>query len=102
MGHPVFTANSGEKALEIYRQQGSEIDVVVLDLGMPGMGGKACFKELLKINPCVKVIIATGYGHGWVESQMVGAGPVKFLSKPYRIAELLDRVREIMQEDVVA
>ena len=60
-GYTVLLAEDGERALEIYRNGKDRIDLVVLDLIMPGTGGKQCLEKLIEINPHVKVIIATGY-----------------------------------------
>ena len=50
-GYKVWTASTGEEALQLYLAKPNEIDLVVMDLGMPGMGGHKCLPELLKINP---------------------------------------------------
>jgi CheY-like chemotaxis protein len=60
-GYPVITATSGRTALEIYRTRKDEISLVILDLFLPEMSSGDCLMELLKINPSVKVLIASGY-----------------------------------------
>lgn len=94
-GYTVFEAPSGEKALEIYREQGGVIDVVLLDLAMPGMDGRETFHALRAVNPRVKVILASGYAAGADAVEMLGQGLRAFIEKPYRIEELnatIDRV----------
>ena len=59
-GYTVLTAATGDEALALYRTKQSEIELVILDLIMPGISGKKCLGELLKINPKLKVVIATG------------------------------------------
>jgi DNA-binding NtrC family response regulator len=95
-GYKVLPAESGESALEIYRRERENIALVVLDLGMPGMGGEKCLQELCALNRHAKVIIASGYS-----AQMVGEFPdipvaPLFLSKPYRLGELLGTVRKML------
>ena len=98
-GYKTFTASSGEEALEIYRERQDQIDLIVLDVGMPGMGGLKCFGELSKINPKVKVLIASGYS---VEGQLkkTAAGEAAgFIGKPYRLRDMLSKVREILGQN---
>ncbi|MCD6297693.1 MAG: PAS domain S-box protein, partial [Deltaproteobacteria bacterium] len=60
-GYTAIIAESGEKAIEIYKAEKDRIDLVVLDLSMPGMGGHKCLSELREIDPRITVIIASGY-----------------------------------------
>ena len=95
-GYRTFTASSGESALELYEDKKGEIDLVVLDIGMPGMGGHKCFEELLKIDPDVKVIVASGYALEGKVKEMLNAGASGFISKPYQLSELLKKIRETL------
>jgi PAS domain S-box-containing protein len=95
-GYTVLSAASGEEAVALYAEKGPCIDLVVMDLGMPGMGGHRCLQELLRTNPMVKVIIASGYtlsGHG---KDALASGAVEFISKPYRLKELATVMRKIL------
>lgn len=95
-GYKLLMADSGEEALEIYKNKGGQIDLVILDVGMPGMGGLKCFAELVKFDPQVKVLMASGYS---VEGQMKQTAALKaagFIAKPYRLHEMLSKVREIL------
>ena len=98
VGYSVLTAKSGEQALEIYRLKGAGIGLVVMDLGMPGMGGAAALKAILEINPIAKVIIASGYAANGSVKGALQSGAVGFVAKPYRIAELLSEVRKILDQ----
>jgi len=72
-GYRVLLAENGEKALELYRERCQGIDLVVLDLIMPGMGGRHCLQEILKIDPEARVIVSSGYSdHGSVKEALVG------------------------------
>ncbi|MFH1135238.1 MAG: response regulator [Pseudomonadota bacterium] len=95
-GYTVLTAATGEEALAIYSEKTNEIDLIVMDLGMPGMGGYRCLEELLKINNQVKVIIASGYSiNGQVRKSMT-AGARGYVGKPYKLSDLLNTVREVL------
>ena len=61
MGYTVFLAKSGKEAESIYREKGDGIDMVILDMIMPGMGGGECYDRLKAINPGIKVLLASGY-----------------------------------------
>ncbi|MBN2515970.1 MAG: response regulator [Deltaproteobacteria bacterium] len=96
-GYMTLTAESGEKALEIYEREGDRIDVVILDLGMPGMGGHKCLKRLLEINPEVKVIVASGYSDNGSVKETLDAGAVGFIGKPYKLSDMLDNIKEVLK-----
>ncbi len=94
--YTILTAESGEEAVEIYERKGDQIDLVILDIGMPGMGGHRCFKELLKINPEVKVLIATGYSANGKVKETLEAGAAGFIGKPYRLIDMVKKIREVL------
>jgi PAS domain S-box-containing protein len=96
LGYSVYTAQSGEAALKLYQEKGHEIDLVILDMGMPGMGGKRCLKRLKEINPGVKVLIASGYSGDQVVSEVRKAGALAYLRKPYRLHELVNIMAELL------
>ncbi|MGE5799650.1 MAG: response regulator [Syntrophaceae bacterium] len=95
-GYTVLMARSGEEALEIYSRQGNRIDLVILDLGMPGMGGEKCLQDLLRMNPSVKVLIASGYAATQTVQGILEAGATGFMAKPYRLEDMLKKVREVL------
>jgi DNA-binding response OmpR family regulator len=95
-GYGVQTAPSGEAALDLYRREMAGIDLVVLDLGMPGMGGHECLRQILALNPRAKVVIASGYTTDGQEQKALAAGAAAFVAKPFGGAVLLARVREVL------
>jgi PAS domain S-box-containing protein len=95
-GYTILTAASGEEALQLYRQEGEKIALILLDLIMPGMGGKNCLAELLKINPHIKVLISSGFtldepGRDAILIQAKG-----FIQKPYNFRRMLGRMRDVI------
>ncbi len=90
----VVTAENGEKALELYRKEGREIRLVILDLLMPGLGGWQTYAKLREINPKVKVLFSSGYGGTKEMEEMLGQHAC--LKKPYRIQELLSAVEKMI------
>ncbi len=93
-GYRVLTADSGERALEIYEAETA--DLVLLDLSMPGMGGRRCLKELLARHPDARVVVATGYLGENHTADLLDEGALRVIHKPYRAAELLRLVGEVL------
>jgi two-component system cell cycle sensor histidine kinase/response regulator CckA len=95
-GYHILTAGNGETALEIYRHNEDGIDLVVLDLGMPGMGGANCLKQIKAINPQARVLVCSGYIQHELSGEMEALGASGFLAKPYRMSDLLKNIRELL------
>ena len=101
-GEKVFTAHSGQECLDVLQQE--DIDVVVLDIKMPGMDGIETLKEIKKRRPIVEVILLTG--HGTIESAVEGMklGAYDYLLKPADAREMAEKLegarkRKDEQED---
>ncbi len=95
-GFQVFTAHDGNHALEVYRKKGAEIDLVVLDMIMPRMGGSETFDRLREINPAIKVLLSTGYSIEGQAADIVGRGCVGYIQKPFNMADLTKKIMEII------
>ncbi|MEW5985396.1 MAG: response regulator [Chloroflexota bacterium] len=99
-GLEVITAADGASGLTLYREQQNEIDLVLLDLSMPGMNGQQTFEELCKVNPAVQVIVSSGYAKEEASRHFVKPGPAAFCQKPYRAEELTALVRQCLARKV--
>jgi len=97
-GYAVLTAPDGESALELYEKENEHVDLVILDLSMPGMGGKRCLEKLVEMNPLVKVIIASGYSVNGPTKDAIGAGAKGFVGKPYEVRQMLQIIRKVMDD----
>ena len=95
-GYSVVGAGSGEEALRIYQEQPSAVDMIILDLNMPGMGGRRCLSALLAHDPRAKVLIASGFSAQGNATELLDQGATGFIGKPYRMQELLDEVRRVL------
>ena len=95
-GYRVLTADSGERAIEIVRDPANHVDLVVMDLGMPGMGGHEALRRIMAGDPQARVIIASGYLAESHIRQALEAGAVGYVTKPYRRAELLTAIRRAL------
>ena len=97
-GYKPLFASCGEEALEIYRDRGGEISLVVLDIGMPGMGGHACLKEMRKLDPKVRILVASGYSHKESIGNIMAEGAKDFINKPYRTKHFMQAIRRILDQ----
>ncbi len=101
MGFSVLTAEHGREALEIFNKRSSEIDIIILDLIMPVMGGIEAYHELRKIAPTIPVIICSGYGVNSVEEIIQNDQHTRFVHKPYNPVELRDTILRMNDEQNV-
>ena len=92
VGVRILVAENGEEGLELYRSKWSEIDLVLLDLSMPGMGGKETFKRMKAINANAKVVLTSGYSETEVTDDLKALGLTGFIQKPYRYDRLKDTI----------
>lgn len=88
----VITAATGLEGVEIFQQQHREIDMVLLDLSMPGIGGVETFRRLYKIDPTVPILLSSGYTQAEVDGQFTEERPAGFLQKPYSANVLVEEV----------
>ena len=95
-GYKVIVAKDGFEALEIYRQIGKQIGLVVLDFFLPVMDGDAVFDELQALNPKVNVVLSSGFAEQSKISAMLGQGLRGFIPKPYSREKLLAQVRSTL------
>ena len=98
MGFAILTAENGIRAVEIYRERGHDIDVALLDLTMPEMGGIETYHELRKINPTLPIIICSGYSIESVEDVIADDPHSCFVQKPYSPVLLRDVLTGMMSD----
>jgi two-component system cell cycle sensor histidine kinase/response regulator CckA len=96
LGFRVYTAASGQEAVAIFFRHQETIDLVFLDMIMPGMSGEDTFEALRKINPDVKAVLASGYGSDERVRHVMERGCRGFIQKPFGIREISRKIREIL------
>jgi CheY-like chemotaxis protein len=99
LGYSVITADSGIRAIEIYRKKAKLIDIVVLDMIMPGLSGKDTYERLKQINPDVKVLLASGYTLEGQAKEILDSGCNAFIQKPFRIEQLSTMIRKVLENE---
>lgn len=96
LGYRIFVAGCGQEAISLYMEKGREIDLVILDLIMPGMGGGRTFELLREINPDLKVILSSGYSVEGEARGIMEKGCDGFIQKPFKINDISQKVREVL------
>lgn len=97
LGYTVLLAEDGIEAIEIYKSCSSSIDLVLLDMVMPKMNGRECFKQLRSINPEAKIILASGFSQEKDVHTMMQEGLAGFIRKPYRKWELSRMIAKVLK-----
>ena len=95
-GYGVLTASDGEEGVRLFSEQKDEIDLILLDLVMPNMGGVEALGALRNIDPHIRVVLSSGYNEKETIENIAGKGPDGFIQKPYRISELIQIVKRLM------
>jgi PAS domain S-box-containing protein len=100
LGYTVIAAHDGKQGVDTYRSRQGSIDLVLLDINMPVMGGKEAFVLLRGINRTVRIIIVTGYGHGAVDISAFPSEVNGFVQKPFQLETLAATVRTVLDNPV--
>ena len=96
LGYQVVTASDGLQACEYYEEHQREVDLVIVDMIMPKVGGAECFRNLKKINPEVRAVLSTGYSLNDTAQQLLDEGMVGFIQKPYQLSQLSEVMAKAM------
>ncbi|MBW1707631.1 MAG: PAS domain S-box protein [Deltaproteobacteria bacterium] len=96
LGYRVLTARSGKEAIEIYRENKDQIDMVILDMIMPDMGGGEAYDRLKEIDPDVKVLLSSGYSINAQSAEIVNRGCNGFIQKPFNMKQLSRKFRGVL------
>ncbi len=101
-GYKVLLASDGQEALDVYRREQTRIDLVILDMTMPKLSGREVLQELLTLDPAAKVIIFSGYPAEEQSGDLLAAGAVAFVHKPYTLRSLAETVRRVLDGEEMA
>ena len=89
-------ARSGKEAVQVYKKNQDKIDMVILDMIMPEMGGGDTYDKLKKINPDIKVLLSSGYSIDGQATEILKRGCDGFAQKAFIINDLSKKIREIL------
>ena len=97
-GYTVLLAPDGETALQVFRENKERIALVILDLIMPGMGGKICLEQIIKEDPAARIIIASGHSFEEPTKEEIESKAAGFISKPFELQQMLNMVRQALDK----
>ena len=96
LGYQVYVAGSGQEAIAVCMEKQKEIDMVILDMIMPGISGGETFDRLREVNPEIRVLLSSGYSIEGQAQQILDRGCNGFLQKPFQLDRLSRKVRQIL------
>jgi len=99
LGYGVVLARSGEEALGVFEEKKGAINMVILDMIMPDMGGGEIYDRLKALNPGVKVLLSSGYSIDGQASEILDRGCDGFIQKPFNIKDISHKIREILDRE---
>lgn len=95
-GYRVSVAGSGEEAISVYEQADSRPGLVIMDIGMPGMGGLKCLEMIRRMDAQARVVVATGYSQEDIRSRSKELGAIGMISKPYELTDLSEQIQHLV------
>ena len=98
-GYTVLTAKDGKEAIKVYRKNRDNIDIVVLDMVMPNMGGGEAYDRMKEMNPNVKVLLSSGYSIDGEASEILERGCDGFIQKPFTMKDLSGEIGKILGKE---
>ncbi len=98
LGYRVLVAQGGAEAVECVSKTGAEIDLVILDLVMPGIDGGTTFDRIREIRPSMPAILSSGYSINGKATEIMGRGCNGFIQKPFNISTLARKIREVLDK----
>jgi two-component system cell cycle sensor histidine kinase/response regulator CckA len=96
LGYKVYAAGDGQEAIAVFKEKRGEIDLVILDMIMPGISGGETFDRLREIDPAIRVLLASGYSIEGQAQEILDRGCNGFLQKPFHLEKLAKKVREVL------
>jgi two-component system cell cycle sensor histidine kinase/response regulator CckA len=96
LGYKVIAARSGDEAIKLYKKNVGKIDLIIMDMIMPGMGGGETFDNLKAINPDIKVLLSSGYSIDGQASEILERGCDGFIQKPFNLNQLSEKIQGII------
>ena len=96
LGYSVLGAKSGTEAVDIFKSNLDIIDLVLLDLVMPDMGGEDAFGILKQLKPDINVLLSTGYNENEVVMKLINSGCKGYIQKPFTMDKLIEKLSTVL------
>ena len=100
LGYNVFEARGGKEAIQVYQENKDNIDMIILDMIMPDMGGSDVYDKIKTIDPNVKVLLSSGYSIDGQATEILKRGCNGFIQKPFNLKRLSRKIREVLNKNV--
>ena len=97
LGHKVTVACNGQEAIQTYSVLGHNIDIVILDMNMPGMDGIETYENLKKMDPEIKALAISGFCDNDKVEKILSCGFHGFIQKPFESSKLLETLKSIVE-----
>ena len=101
LGYRVLIARNGQEAVDVYKNSPDDVDLVLLDMIMPGMEAGDTYDRLKSVNPAIKVLLSSGYSLDQNAGAIIARGCNGFIQKPFNMKILQEKIGEIMNANAV-
>jgi PAS domain S-box-containing protein len=98
LGYNVLTAKSGERGIEVYQKNKDQIQIIILDMVMPSMGGAETYYRIKEINPDIRFLLSSGYSVDKEASKILDSSRNGFIQKPFTIDQLSEKIEKIFDQ----
>jgi CheY-like chemotaxis protein len=95
----VLLAENGQEAVDLLRDPRTAVDLVLLDLTMPVLGGEAALRALQRLRPDIKILLSSGYDEDEAIQRFAGERLSGFIQKPYTSAQLAEKIKSVLRPD---
>ena len=102
LGYSVLVAKNGEEAIDVYHQQMGTVDLVILDMVMPGISGGETYDKLREIDSNAKILLSSGYSMDGLAEEIMARGCDGFIQKPFGMTQLYEKILEINPNNSIA
>ena len=96
LGYSVMYVHDGKAGVELYRTRRASIDLVMMNMNMPLMGGRETFRQLKNINPDLPILIVTGHGRAVIDESAWPSEISGYLQKPFQLEDLAVKIRHVL------
>jgi two-component system cell cycle sensor histidine kinase/response regulator CckA len=97
LGYTVYGMGSGEEAINFYKEMKNSIDLIILDMIMPGLSGSETFDRIKEFNSSAKILLSSGYSLNGQAKKILAKGCRGFIQKPFDIAQISRKIREVLE-----
>jgi len=101
LGFRMLVAKTGKEAVDVVKTFDWDIDLVLLDMGLPDMRGKDVFSLIIGARPSLKVIVCSEYAVDSPAQEILDAGAQDFIQKPYSFETLSEKLKEVLKGQII-